>query len=89
MRVGARLRPCGYKLKRPKTDKQQHTQTDRHTHTHTHTHTQGEVKYIEKPLLRDTVTVNGNSYLVLRWVSDNPGAWILHCHIGTCVCVCV
>ena len=68
-----------------------HTYTSARTHTHVHIllRKQGEVKYIEKPLLRDTVTVNGNSYLVLRWVSDNPGAWILHCHIGTCVRVCV
>lgn len=30
---------------------------------------------------RDTATVNGNSYLVLRYVADNPGVWIVHCHI--------
>lgn len=32
-------------------------------------------------LARDTVTVNLKSYLVLRMVANNPGAWILHCHI--------
>ena len=30
---------------------------------------------------RDTVTVNANSYAVLRFRADNPGVWLLHCHI--------
>lgn len=33
------------------------------------------------PVLRDTVTINLKSYAVLRFVADNPGAWIFHCHI--------
>jgi len=33
------------------------------------------------PVFRDTVTVNPKSYVVLRFVVDNPGAWLLHCHI--------
>ena len=31
------------------------------------------------PVLRDTVTINLKSYAVLRFVADNPGAWIFHC----------
>jgi iron transport multicopper oxidase len=31
------------------------------------------------PILRDTVTVNSNSYVVMRFVASNPGAWIFHC----------
>jgi hypothetical protein len=31
------------------------------------------------PILRDTVTVNAQSYAVLRFVADNPGTWIFHC----------
>lgn len=23
-----------------------------------------------------------SGYLVLAWKSDNPGAWLMHCHIG-------
>ncbi|KAI7842552.1 hypothetical protein COHA_003789 [Chlorella ohadii] len=33
------------------------------------------------PVLRDTATVEANSYLVLRFVANNPGTWIFHCHI--------
>ena len=31
--------------------------------------------------LRDTVDVQANSYLVLRFVANNPGLHIFHCHI--------
>ncbi|CAF1156762.1 unnamed protein product [Didymodactylos carnosus] len=33
------------------------------------------------PLKRDTVSLNPHSYAVLRFVADNPGIWIFHCHI--------
>lgn len=33
------------------------------------------------PPRRDTVTVNANSYAVLRFKADNPGVWLFHCHI--------
>ncbi|KAG6028011.1 hypothetical protein E4U41_000792 [Claviceps citrina] len=32
------------------------------------------------PLRRDTVTVEGYSWAVIRVVLDNPGLWSLHCH---------
>ncbi|KAG6032973.1 hypothetical protein E4U40_005738 [Claviceps sp. LM458 group G5] len=32
------------------------------------------------PLRRDTVTVEGYSWVVIRVVLDNPGLWSLHCH---------
>lgn len=31
--------------------------------------------------IRDTITVEANSYLVLRFVANNPGVWMMHCHI--------
>ncbi|KAI8610624.1 Cupredoxin, partial [Chytriomyces sp. MP71] len=34
------------------------------------------------PLLRDVVTDAWFGYAVIRFVADNPGAWIFHCHIG-------
>jgi iron transport multicopper oxidase len=34
-----------------------------------------------KPMRRDTVVVNGNSYVVLRFQATNPGVWLFHCHI--------
>ena len=33
------------------------------------------------PILRDTITVNANSYIVLRFADSNPGVWFMHCHI--------
>ena len=34
----------------------------------------------ENPLRRDTVTVGGFSWAIIRVVLDNPGLWLLHCH---------
>ena len=33
------------------------------------------------PIIRDTVEVQANSHIVLRFVANNPGVWIMHCHI--------
>jgi FtsP/CotA-like multicopper oxidase with cupredoxin domain len=35
------------------------------------------------PIKRDTVSngVNNSSYISIRFTTDNPGPWILHCHI--------
>ncbi|PWN26507.1 putative Fer1-iron transport multicopper oxidase [Jaminaea rosea] len=33
------------------------------------------------PMRRDTVTVPSGGAAVLRFRSDNPGAWLMHCHI--------
>lgn len=35
----------------------------------------------QKPPRRDTVTVMGNSYAVLRFEATNPGVYLFHCHI--------
>ncbi|KAJ1329841.1 iron transport multicopper oxidase [Microdochium nivale] len=35
---------------------------------------------LENPLRRDTVTVAGYEWVVVRVVLDNPGMWALHCH---------
>ncbi|KAA1094152.1 sphingosine N-acyltransferase lac1 [Puccinia graminis f. sp. tritici] len=34
------------------------------------------------PLRKDTQVVGGGSYHVVRVQADNPGVWILHCHLG-------
>lgn len=31
---------------------------------------------------RDTVVVNTQSWLVLRFITNNPGVWFFHCHIN-------
>ncbi|AET38913.1 ferroxidase FET3 Ecym_3427 [Eremothecium cymbalariae DBVPG len=41
----------------------------------------GESEIREYPMTRDTVYVNGKSYLVLRFKANNPGVWFFHCHI--------
>lgn len=35
----------------------------------------------EYPMIRDTVYVNPQSNMVLRFKADNPGVWFFHCHI--------
>lgn len=35
---------------------------------------------LDNPLRRDTVTVQGYAWAVIRVVLDNPGSWAFHCH---------
>ncbi|CAI6093569.1 unnamed protein product [Clonostachys chloroleuca] len=35
---------------------------------------------LENPLRRDTITVEGYAWAVIRVVLDNPGMWAFHCH---------
>lgn len=39
------------------------------------------VPFREYPMIRDTVYVNPQSSIVLRFKADNPGVWFFHCHI--------
>jgi FtsP/CotA-like multicopper oxidase with cupredoxin domain len=34
------------------------------------------------PLRRDTLVIGGGSWAILRLITDDPGVWGLHCHIG-------
>jgi len=34
------------------------------------------------PQRRDVVLLPDNGYVVIAFKSDNPGAWLLHCHIA-------
>lgn len=38
------------------------------------------------PTRRDTATLPSTEtefgYLVIAWPADNPGTWLLHCHVG-------
>jgi len=36
---------------------------------------------IENPPYRDTVDLPPSGWAALRYVTDNPGAWLFHCHI--------
>ncbi len=33
------------------------------------------------PMRRDTLVVRPNGFFVARFVADNPGIWLFHCHI--------
>jgi FtsP/CotA-like multicopper oxidase with cupredoxin domain len=35
---------------------------------------------LQNPLRRDTVTVEGYGWVVIRVILDNPGLWAFHCH---------
>ena len=37
---------------------------------------------LNNPPRRDVALLPANGYLVLAFKSDNPGAWLLHCHIA-------
>ncbi|KAE8322351.1 Cupredoxin [Aspergillus sergii] len=36
----------------------------------------------ENPPRRDTAMLPSNGHLVIAFQADNPGAWLMHCHIG-------
>lgn len=37
---------------------------------------------LTNPLRRDTASVEGYGWILLRVVADNPGQWALHCHVS-------
>lgn len=37
---------------------------------------------LTNPPRRDVAMLPASGYLVIAWYTDNPGAWLLHCHIG-------
>ncbi|KAK4161874.1 laccase-2 [Cladorrhinum sp. PSN259] len=36
----------------------------------------------QNPSRRDVATLPGNGYLAIAFMLDNPGAWLVHCHIA-------
>lgn len=36
----------------------------------------------QNPPRRDTALLPAAGYLVIGWITDNPGVWLMHCHIG-------
>ncbi|CAG8157808.1 unnamed protein product [Penicillium nalgiovense] len=36
----------------------------------------------KNPPRRDTATMAGSGYLVIAFENDNPGSWLMHCHIA-------
>ncbi|KAH9934150.1 multicopper oxidase-domain-containing protein [Fomitopsis serialis] len=42
---------------------------------------QGQTPNNTTPMLRDTVVIPAYTWMILRFVADNPGYWAFHCHI--------
>lgn len=44
-----------------------------------------DIEYWEKtgkvPTVRDSINIPGSSFAVIRFKLDNPGIWLLHCHV--------
>jgi len=40
-----------------------------------------ERKFIE-PVLKDSVTLPDGGYTIIRFTADNPGWWLMHCHLA-------
>jgi hypothetical protein len=36
---------------------------------------------LKNPVLRDTVSLQPRGWVAVRFLADNPGAWMFHCHI--------
>lgn len=37
---------------------------------------------LEDPPFKDTVIVPDSGFVILRFLADNPGYWLLHCHMS-------
>lgn len=37
---------------------------------------------LTNPLRRDTASVEGYGWALMRFTADNPGVWAFHCHVG-------
>ena len=42
----------------------------------------GALLQFENPVRRDVAQMPGNGWVVFAFRTDNPGCWLLHCHIG-------
>lgn len=36
---------------------------------------------LNNAVIKDTVTIPDGGYTIIRFVADNPGFWLFHCHI--------
>lgn len=48
----------------------------------TGTYDSTQILSLSNPPRRDVALLPGSGYLVLAFTTDNPGAWLMHCHIG-------
>lgn len=50
-------------------------------YSHTHPNTDAQWFDEQSAPVRDTVSVPRRGFAVIRWRTDNPGVWALHCHV--------
>jgi L-ascorbate oxidase len=43
----------------------------------------------DRPPLKDSVTVPAGGYTIIRFLADNPGSWLFHCHLGNSHFKCI
>jgi hypothetical protein len=48
----------------------------------TGTYNTSDLLSLTNPPRRDTALLPASGYLVIAFKTDNPGAWLMHCHIG-------
>lgn len=48
----------------------------------TGTYNSSDLGSLTNPPRRDTAMLPGSGYLVIAFETDNPGVWLMHCHIG-------
>lgn len=48
----------------------------------TGTYSSSDLGSLTNPPRRDVATLPGSGYLVIAFKTDNPGVWLMHCHIG-------
>ncbi|KAJ5267743.1 hypothetical protein N7478_010551 [Penicillium angulare] len=48
----------------------------------TGTYSSSDITTLTNPPRRDVAMLPGSGYLVVGFKTDNPGAWLMHCHIG-------
>lgn len=41
----------------------------------------GITRKLEDAVLKDTVTIPDGGYTIIRFTADNPGWWLMHCHL--------
>lgn len=39
------------------------------------------LRNFDNPPVKDTVTAPSGGYTIVRFVADNPGTWMIHCHL--------
>lgn len=44
----------------------------------------GELKRnFDRPVIKDTVAVPLQGYAIIRFIANNPGFWMFHCHLDS------